>query len=75
MVQVDTMDPSLSDSTLTDLLNVTEDSSPYNSTLMNLLSARTAEQAAARQAWNDAEEQNRLSSCSIVEFSFRFSSH
>ena len=61
-VPVDTMDPSLSDSTPTDLLNATEDSSPCNSMLMNLLSARTAEQPAARQAWNDAKEQNRLSS-------------
>ena len=39
-VQVDSMHPSLSNSMPMDLLNATEDSSPRNSTLMNLLNAR-----------------------------------
>ena len=39
-VQVDTMDPSLSNSTPMDLLNATENSSPCNSMPMNLLSTR-----------------------------------
>ena len=39
-VQVDTMEPSLSNSKPVDLLNVTGDSSPCNSTPMNLLSEK-----------------------------------
>ena len=62
------MDPSLSNSTPMDLLNATEDSSPCNSTPINLLCARDrlrleqVERATARlQCWCQREQKRRQS--------------
>ena len=70
-MQVDTMDPSLSNSMPMDLLSVTEDSSPCNPTPMDLLSAKERlrlereERATARLQRRHQRDQERRRSAEI----------